>query len=139
MLRRGGTGSQQPGPGRGRGACGPGELRPCPDLRGGGPSGRGVGLTQGEAECQGHVGELQALLGRLRLSQQRGQLVAQPQLGLPAPRGHRQGQCPVLRGQRQVRPPPPTTGSQARAVLRAPSSAPMNPLEPRVLGCFRHV
>ena len=87
-------------PGRERGACGPGELRPCLDLRGGGPLGWGAGLTQGEAECQGCVGELQALLGRLHLSQQRRQLVAEPQLGLPAPRGHRQGQCPVLRGQR---------------------------------------
>ena len=119
-------------PGAGRGACRPGELRPCPDLRGGGPSGRGAGLTQGEAERQGRVGELQALLGRLRLSQQRGQLVAQPQLGLLASRGHRQGQRPVLRGQGQVRPPPPATGSQARTLVRAPRSAPVSP---RSLAC----
>lgn len=58
--------------------------------------GWGAGLTQGDAERQGHVGKLQALLGRLQFSQQRHQLVAQPQLCLLVPCGHSQGQCPIL-------------------------------------------
>ena len=109
---------------RGRGACSPGDPRPRSDLRGGGP-GPGVGLTQGDAERQGRVGELQALLRRLRLGQQRCQLVAQPQLGLLAPRGHGQGQCPVLRAQvggSGLRPQQP---ARPGALLRAPVLPPL--------------
>lgn len=57
---------------------------------------RGAGLTQGDAECQGHVGELQALLLQAQLRQQRHQLVAQTKLRLLLPCGHGQGQRPVL-------------------------------------------
>lgn len=55
-----------------------------------------MGLTQGDAECQGHVAELQALLGYLQLGQQYHQLVAQPKLSLPVPCCHGQGQRPIL-------------------------------------------
>lgn len=53
-------------------------------------------LTQGDAERQGRVGELQALLRHLHLCQQCHQLVAQPQLRLLVPCGRGQGQRPVL-------------------------------------------
>ena len=98
-----------------------------PRPRGGGRSGRGAGLTQGEAERQGGVGELQALLRRLHLSQQRGQLVAEPQLGLPAPYGHRQGQRPVLGDRRQVRPTSPHNGQPGPCRPEGPQVCPREP------------
>ena len=57
---------------------------------------RGMGLTQGDAESQGHVGELQALLRHPQFHQQRHQLVAQPKLCLLVPCGHSQWQRPFL-------------------------------------------
>lgn len=57
---------------------------------------QGVGLTQGDAECQGHVAKLQAFLWCLQFLQQCHQLVAESQLRLLVPCGHSQGQRPVL-------------------------------------------
>lgn len=54
-----------------------GDLWPCPPaLRGRAPGAGAAGLTPGDAERQGHVRELQAVLRRLQLGQQRHQLVA---------------------------------------------------------------
>lgn len=53
-------------------------------------------LTQGDAELQGLVGELQALLGCLQHGQQCHQLVTQPQLCCLVSQGYGQGQRSVL-------------------------------------------
>lgn len=89
---------------------------------------RGAGLTQGDTECQGHVGELQALLLQAQLRQQRHQLVAQPQLRLLLPCGHGQGQRPVL---------PEQVSGQASSCLGLPTPRTLRSAPAPALGAAR--